>query len=346
MHKIQIGGIEMALKTEVAELMKESGRIYEVAEKVVGKCNLTNEDKEIAEIVDVWSKAIGETGNDKDCEISQLILKTIQDPVYDKPDEIISMMFNEDAIGEFDDIEFEKAPKNTLLAYESAKGGNVRKSYIDGSVLKPTWKHAQVETELTYGQLRRNGFKSIANAAVFAKEALDNKKIADVFTALDTALASGDNVITATGSSGAAIAIADADALALYIMDMLESGDQGFAFGLNKYAQALAKLQGSNSYMSDSMKDAYNRYGLAKEYNGLLIGGFSGQKKAADGALLVPDKRLFAVAGRVGSIATRGDLRVYETMDNNKEKVSLKFTGYEYGYKITNPEKAAKIVLS
>lgn len=279
----------MALRTEVAELMNESGRIYEVAEKVVGKCNLSTEDKEIAQVVDAFAKEIGKTGNDKDCEISQLILKTIQDPVYDKPDEIISMMFNEDAIGEFDDIEFEKAPKNTLLAYESAKGGNVRKSYIDGSVLKPTWKHAQVETELTYGQLRRNGFKSIANAAVFAKEALDNKKIADIFSALDTALASGDNVITATGSSGAAIAIADADALALYIMDMLESGDQGFAFGLNKYAQALAKLQGSNSYMSDSMKDAYNRYGLAKEYNGLLIGGFSGQKKAADGALLVPD---------------------------------------------------------
>lgn len=44
----------MALRTEVSELMNESGRIYEVAEKVVGKCNLTNEDKEIAEIVDVW----------------------------------------------------------------------------------------------------------------------------------------------------------------------------------------------------------------------------------------------------------------------------------------------------
>lgn len=337
----------MALRTEVAELMNESGRIYEVAEKVVGKCNLNTEDKEIAQVVDAFAKEIGKTGNDKDCEISQLILKTIQDPVYDKPDEIISMMFNEDAIGEFDDIEFEKAPKNTLLAYESAKGGNVRKSYIDGSVLSPTWKHAQVETELTYGQLRRNGFKSIANAAVFAKEALDNKKIADVFTALDTALASGDNVITATGGTGGnAIAIADADALALYIMDMLESGDQGFAFGLNKYAQALAKLQGANSYMSDSMKDAYNRYGLAKEYNGLLIGGFSGQKKAADGALLVPSNRLFAVAGKIGSLATRGDLRVYETMDNNKEKVSLKFTGYEYGYKITNPEKAAKITIA
>ena len=79
------------------------------------------------------------------------------------------------------------------------------------------------------------------------------------------------------------------DALSLYIMDMLDAGDTAFAFGLNKYAQKIAQLQGANSFMSDNMKDAYNRYGLAKEYNGLLIGGFSGQKKASDGELLVPD---------------------------------------------------------
>ncbi len=337
----------MSVKLEVAELMNESGRIYEVAEKVVGNCNLNAEDKEIAQVVDAWAKEIGKTGNDKDNEIAQLILKTINDPVYDKPDQIISMMFDYDSIGEFDDYEIEKTPKNELKAYEAAKGGNVRKSYIDGSILTPTWKHAQVETELTYGQLRRNGFKSIAQMSVFAKEALDNKKIADIFAGLDAAISAGDGVITATGgSNGSAIAMVDMDSLSLYILDMLESGDQGFAFGLNKYAQAIAKLQGASSYMSDSMKDNYNRYGLAKEYNGLLIGGFSGQKKAADGALLVPDKRVFGVAGKVGTICDRGELRVLQTMDNNKEKVSLKFTGYEYGYKIVRPDKVGKIIIA
>lgn len=33
-------------------------------------------------------------------------------------------------------------------------------------------------------------------------------------------------------------------------------------------------------------------------------------------------------------------------MDNNKEKVSLKFTGYEYGIKITRPDKVAKIAFT
>jgi hypothetical protein len=335
----------MAIKTEVAEIMKEEGRVYEVAEKVVGKCNLTNEDKEIAEVVDVWAKEIGRTGADEGHEISQLILKTISDPVYDKPDDIVDLMFDKDSIGEFDDYEIEKTPKNTLLARDAVKGGNVDKSYIDGSILKPTWKSAQVETELTYGQLRRNGFKSIAQLSVFAKEAMDNKKIKDAFTALDACITGGDQLIAVTGGASA-LTVANMDALSLYVMDMIENGDSAFAFGLNKYAQQIAKMSGYNSYMSDNMKDAYNKYGLVKEYLGMLIGGFSGQRKAADGELMVPDKRLYGVAGKIGTICDRGELRVYQDMDNNKEKVNLKFTGYEYGIKITRPEKVAKITFT
>ena len=44
----------MSVKMEIAELMNEEGKVYGVAEKVVGKCNLTSEDKEIAEVVDAW----------------------------------------------------------------------------------------------------------------------------------------------------------------------------------------------------------------------------------------------------------------------------------------------------
>ena len=161
----------------------------------------------------------------------------------------------------------------------------------------------------------------------------------------DKAIVGGEQVINVTGGVSA-LTVANMDALSLYIMDMLDAGDTAFAFGLNKYAQKIAQLQGANSFMSDNMKDAYNRYGLAKEYNGLLIGGFSGQKKASDGELLVPDKRIFGVSGKIGTICDRGDLRVYQTMDNNKEKVSLKFTGYEYGIKITRPDKVAKIAFT
>ena len=335
----------MSTKIEIAELMEKNGTMYDWAEKVNRGASLTAEENEISQVVDAWAKEIGTKGKDNDNEIAEFIIKTITDPVYNKPDALIEKMFEMDSIGEFDDYVINKTPKNTLVAYESAKGGNVYKSYIDTSALTPTWKHAQVETEISYTQLRRGGFKSIANMAVFAKEALDNKKIKDVFSALDTAIAGGEQVFEVTGGESA-LTKTVLDKLSLYVLDHLADGDTGIMFGLNKYAQAIANMSGYTSYMSSTMKDDYNRYGLVKEYGGCLIGGFSGARKAADGELLVPDKRIFGISGIIGTICDRGELRVYETLDNNKERVSLKFTGYEYGIKVTNPENVAKITFT
>ena len=335
----------MSTKIEIAELMEKNGTMYDWAEKVNRGASLTAEENEISQVVDAWAKEIGTKGKDNDNEIAEFIIKTITDPVYNKPDALIEKMFEMDSIGEFDDYVINKTPKNTLVAYESAKGGNVYKSYIDTSALTPTWKHAQVETEISYTQLRRGGFKSIANMAVFAKEALDNKKIKDVFSALDTAIAGGEQVFEVTGGESA-LTKTILDKLSLYVLDHLADGDTGIMFGLNKYAQAIANMSGYTSYMSSTMKDDYNRYGLVKEYGGCLIGGFSGARKAADGELLVPDRRIFGISGIIGTLCDRGELRVYETLDNNKERVSLKFTGYEYGIKITNPENVAKITFT
>ena len=335
----------MSTKIEIAELMEKNGTMYDWAEKVNRGASLTAEENEISQVVDAWAKEIGTKGKDNDNEIAEFIIKTITDPVYNKPDALIEKMFEMDSIGEFDDYVINKTPKNTLVAYESAKGGNVYKSYIDTSALTPTWKHAQVETEISYAQLRRGGFKNIANMAVFAKEALDNKKIKDVFSALDTAIAGGEQVFEVTGGESA-LTKTVLDKLSLYVLDHLADGDTGIMFGLNKYAQAIANMSGYTSYMSSTMKDDYNRYGLVKEYGGCLIGGFSGARKAADGELLIPDRRIFGISGIIGTLCDRGELRVYETLDNNKERVSLKFTGYEYGIKITNPENVAKITFT
>lgn len=335
----------MSTKIEIAELMEKNGTMYDWAEKVNRGASLTAEENEISQVVDAWAKEIGTKGKDNDNEIAEFIIKTITDPVYNKPDALIEKMFEMDSIGEFDDYVINKTPKNTLVAYESAKGGNVYKSYIDTSALTPTWKHAQVETEISYTQLRRGGFKSIANMTVFAKEALDNKKIKDVFSALDTAIAGGEQVFEVTGGESA-LTKTVLDKLSLYVLDHLADGDTGIMFGLNKYAQAIANMSGYTSYMSSTMKDDYNRYGLVKEYGGCLIGGFSGARKAADGELLIPDRRIFGISGIIGTLCDRGELRVYETLDNNKERVSLKFTGYEYGIKITNPENVAKITFT
>lgn len=333
----------MAVKTEIAELMNKDGQMYDWASKVEYKRELTSEEKEISEVVDAWAKEIGKKGADPECEIANFIVKTITPEVYDAPDALLDTMFNRDGIGEFDDYTINKNPKNTLVAHDAAKGGNVDKSYIDSTTLTPTWRHKQVETSLSYADLRRNGFRSIATLTTFAEEALKDAMIADVFSVLDTAIAGSDQLISVTGSTPGKT---DLDKLSLYVIDRIVSGDTPFCFGLNKYAQAIANISGYTSYMSDNMKEDFNRYGLVKFYQGMRIAGISGAKKTAKGDLLVPDKRIFGVAGKVGQLDMRGDLRVYETMDHNKERVDLKITGFEYGYCITDIEKVAKITFS
>lgn len=337
------------IRTEIAEFMEEPNRLYDMAERyTINKYNssvFTKEEKEVSEVVDAWAKEIGETGSDEGREISQFIKRVVTDSVDNKPDALISTMFDEGSIGEFDDEIIEKTSKNTLVAYDAAKGGTVDKSYIDHELLKPTWKHNQIETEIKYVDLRRNGYRTIANLSVMAKEALANKKIKEVFSELDKAIVGGSQVFNVTGGANALTKLT-LDQLALYCLDWTGDGDTPFTFSLNKYAQQIANMAGYTSYMSDSMKNDYNRYGLVKEYGGMLIAGYSGAKKAADGELMVPDKRIFGVAGKVGTLTDRGELRVYETPDNKREVIELKFTGYEYGINITKPEKVAKIVFS
>ena len=223
------------------------------------------------------------------------------------------------------------------------KGGNVDKSYIDTSLLAPVWKHKQVETSVSYADLRRNGFRSVATLTTFAQEALKDAMIADIFTTLNNAIVGADQVISVTGASPAKT---DMDELSLYVIDRVLNGEIPFTFSLNKYAQMIANISGYTSFMSDNMKEDFNRYGLVKFYQGMRIAGISAAKKTAKNALLVPDKTIFGVAGKIGQLDMRGDLRVYETMDHNKEKVDIKLTGYEYGYCITDIEKVAKVTFS
>jgi len=333
----------MSVKTEVAELMNKDGLIYDISEKVVYKCKLTNEEKEISEIVDAWAKEIGATGKDYDHEIANYITKVINPEVYDKPDELLSTMFNRGSIGEFDDEKIDVTPINTLQAYNAAKGGNVRKSYIDVTSFTPTWKHKQVETSIKYSDLRRNGFKSVATLTTFALETLKNAQIADVFNILDSAITSSGQVFAITGSTLTKTVM---DQLSLYVLDHVWNGETPFTFSLNKYAQAIANMAGYTSYMSFDMQNEFNRYGFVKEYGGMQITGISGAKKSPDGTLLVPDLRIFGVAGVIGNMDMRGDVRVYETLDNNQEKVDIKVTGYEYGVVIDRPYKVAKVTFT
>ena len=93
----------MAIRTEIDELMKKDGVLFDVAEKVEYKRELNAEEKEIAEISDAWAREIGKTGKDPDCTIAEFLNRTVTEEVYNAPDELLDQIFNRGSVGEFDD---------------------------------------------------------------------------------------------------------------------------------------------------------------------------------------------------------------------------------------------------
>ena len=273
----------MAINTEIKDLMEKEGVLFEVAEKVNYKRELNAEEKEIAEISDAWCREIGKTGKDPECSIAEFINRTVNEEVYNAPDELLDQIFDRGSVGEFDDTEGYKDVKNTLVAHEAAKGGNVDRSYIDVSVVKPTWKNRQVETDISYADLRRNGFKSIATITTFMKEACQNALFFDALSMADKAVTGGDQLIAVSGTTPTLEAM---DKLSLYLNDR---GEDNVIITLNKYAQAIRRMPGFAEYMSSAMKDEFNRYGLVKTYDGIGVAGISGAKKTGAGSLLLPD---------------------------------------------------------
>lgn len=328
------------LNSEMQDVMSRDGMLFDVAEKVEYKRDLNNEEKEVAEISDAWAKEIGKTGKDPEHQIAAYINKTVQEEIYNAPDELLDRMFTRGSIGEFDDVEYDVTPDNTLIAHEAAKGGVVDRSWLDMTVVKPTWKNRQVETDLSYVELRKNGFKSIANLTVFMKEACQNALFYDVLSQIDAAIVGGEAKIDVTGS---APALTDMDALSLYLNDR---SDDSVIVCLTKYAQAIRRMNGYAQYLSNDMKNDFNRYGLVKTYDSIGIAAISGAKRQGNGNLLIPDKRIFGIAGVVGSLDMKGDIHVFQDMNNQSEQVHVMLKDFTYGFAITKIENCAKIVMS
>lgn len=330
----------MSLKIEVAELMEKPGVMYDVAEKVEYKRNLSAEEKEIYEISDAWCKEIGKTGCDEKKEIAAFVNKVVNEEIYNAPDELLDSMFDRGSIGEFDDEEFTKTPKNTLEAHEAAKGGTVDRSYIDFTAIAPITRNRQIETDISYVDLRKNGFKPVSTLTTYAKEALQNALFYDVFTMIDNAIVGGEQLVTAGGKVPTQVAI---DSFNLYLLDRDPSA---VAVCLSKYAQALGRMDGRSQYMSDAMKDEFNRYGLVNFIDGVRIASISAAKKTGRGQLMLPDLRIFGVAGKIGGLDMKGELHTYERFDDSNEKVILKIADFTYSVGITNIENCNKMVMT
>lgn len=329
----------MAIRTEIAELMEKDGILFDVAEKVEYRRELNAEEKEIAEISDSWAREIGRTGKDPECTIAEFINRTVNEELYNAPDELLDQIFERGAIGEFDDTEGHGKLKNTLIAHEAAKGGTVDRSWIDVTNVKPVWKNRQVETDLSYVDLRKNGFKAIATLTTFMKEACQNQLIFDALSLADEAVVGGEQLIEVAGTTPTLEAM---DALSLYLNDR---ADDNVIITLNKYAQAIRRMPNFAQYLSNEMKNDFNRYGLVKNYDGINIAGISGAKKTGNANLLLPDKRIYGVAGKLGNLDMKGEIHTYQDMNNQSEKIHLMLKDFTYGFMLTDIENFAKITL-
>ncbi|MEG0898440.1 MAG: hypothetical protein RSF40_01860 [Oscillospiraceae bacterium] len=178
---------------------------------------------------------------------------------------------------------------------------------------------------MSYADLRKNGWKSVATVTNFAVETLKNTMFKILFDVIDNGIASGaPNYINETTAK---ISQATADAAALYLND--RANGTSVLIALSKYIQQVSKLTG---FVSDDMRNEVHRTGFLGSYDGVELARISSAHKLADGSTQIKDKRMFGVAGKIGNLDMKGDVRVLETMDNNDEKVVIKVTGFEFGY--------------
>ncbi|MEC0210230.1 hypothetical protein P4H70_14930 [Paenibacillus ehimensis] len=328
--------------TEVASAINEKN-IIELSERFKSN-TIDASDKEMIEVLDVFAKEVGTSGksSENNTMISELIKRTVEPLVFQPEHSILSSIFNMGSIGEFDESLYTGLPKNTLKVHDAVRGGNVPKSYVDPGVFQTVKTSLQVETELNYSDMRRNGWKSIAKMTELTREAFEQEMFYRLLAGVDAALAtlSGDQNI----NTGSALTQANAEVFARYLRDMSEGNP--FMVGLSKYVDPIARMNGYETYLSNDLKNELNRVGRLAMFDGVAVTSIPTAKKTAKGHTLAPDKRILGIAGIIGDAEMRGELRYYETYDNNAEKVDLKFTGYDFDYTIYYLDKIARITFA
>lgn len=326
------------LKFEIAEVI-ENGNLYELSEKINYNRPLTKEEKEISELGDAWVKETAEK-HDPNKEFAAYIQKVVEEEIYDLPTEFMEAIFEMGSIGEFDVVDYTYVAQNTLQAHEAAKGGVVDRSFIDFKIFAPQTRNFQIETDLSYVDTRKNGFKNLSTLTTFMVEALENQQYYDMMTRAAAAVTGGEQLIVEGGST---VTLASMDALSLYINDRT---DNGLIVGLSKHIQPIKRMEGFKEYfLSDNMKDEFNRFYLPTFFDGLRITGIPSARRFSQNIPAIPEKIIFGFAGEIGKLDMKGEMHTYENYDDYNERIHLMIKDFTYQYVIHRPEYIAKIVL-
>lgn len=208
--------------------------------------------------------------------------------------------------------------------------------------MTPIYKNYQIETDISYADIEKNGWKTIALYTDYAVAAFKNKLFKFVFDTIDAGITSGAANYISAGA--ATVSQAAMDAAALYIQDRAGYGNGNFV-ALSKYVQQASKLTG---FTSDEMINEVHRTGRAGVYDGVSMTPISAAKKLGNGDQLIIDKRIFGIAGKLGVLNMKGEIKAYQDEDNNKEKFHLMFKNFSFALAFAEDtlENVVKIELS
>ncbi len=57
------------------------------------------------------------------------------------------------------------------------------------------------------------------------------------------------------------------------------------------------------------------------------------------------DKRIYGIADKIGTLDMKGEIHVYQDMNNQGEKVHIMLKDFTYGFMLTHIENFAKVTL-
>ena len=210
--------------------------------------------------------------------------------------------------------------------------------------MAPNWKSLQAETEVSLQEIRRGGFRTVANLVTYIREAMEYKKLQTVLNALADSVASSETQRYFSGSANDGVTDKGAKALALYLHDVSD-GETPLFVAQNKHLMELVGTDGIQNFLTDKEKNLFNSTGFVRQFAGCDLMGLSGQKKIG-GNIVFPANVVLGIAGKVGEMAVRGEANVYQETDINSEKIHIKVNGFTFGYAVTHPEMVGKIVLN
>lgn len=331
-------------KIVLSELIQNDNKtLINWAYNVVNKAQLSQEEIAISEAVNGFVAQVDKFGSQPACvQISQLINKIVEPEVFQEPAEVLTQIFAEASYEEFDKIKYKIAPKNTLIARKSApRTGNVDRSWIDFSKGTVQETHFQIETDIRMSDMRRNGAYHVALITVFAIEEFNRKKFWTAINFVDSLLAQGgSNVVVSSGG----VTAEAFDQLTGYAYD--HSADTTpIVAGLSHNIRKALRSAGVKDVLNDAMKGELNKLTYLKEYNGCRLAPVKSGKLTGEGKTLLPEDRIFAFAGQIGEMYTKGSLRTATISDDNFETISFKFSGVEFGFLVTDLTKIAKMII-